>query len=283
MPLLHELLTEQLSDTLCDIDALPVSFGEGLACIYSRPGRALRSWLRWVRADFLQAAIVNMIREGLIGFDHDDEGVAVGYATMANRLRKLPIGFGRTRYEVILDDACQSAAQLVAAHSEDEDSKEGKTHSASYDFGLAAFEKLKNRLAELIQNSPSEETPATTLLDMATFFLNRLARTVNKFDRYAKAKLLDDIATMKAAIEEVDEVHFGLWEWLESLPVESRILASGPRPGCVHVDHLAKGGHSGRANTFIIGLDDSRFPTRGGQDPLSVSYTHLTLPTKRIV
>ena len=101
MPLLHELLTEQLSDGVCDIDALPISFGEGLACIYSRPGRALRSWLRWVRADFLQAAMVNMVREGLVGFG--DEGVAIGYASMANRLRKLPIGFGGTRYEVILN------------------------------------------------------------------------------------------------------------------------------------------------------------------------------------
>ena len=270
VPLLHELLTEQLSDGVCDIDALPISFGEGLACIYSRPGRALRSWLRWVRADFLQAAMVNMVREGLVGFG--DEGVAIGYASMANRLRKLPIGFGGTRYEVILNDACQTAAHQVAAHSEGEDSREGRAHSKNYDFGLATFRKLKNGLLDLIQKSPSEETPAIALLDMATVFLNRFARTVNKFDHYAKAKLLDDIAAMKAAIEEVDEVHIGLWEWLEALPVESRILASGPRPGCIHVDHVAKGGHSGRANTFIVGLDDSRFPTRGGQDPLLLDF-----------
>ena len=44
---------------------------------------------------------------------------------------------------------------------------------------------------------------------------------------------------MNAAIEEVDKVHIGLWECLEALPVESRILASGPRPGGIHVDHVA--------------------------------------------
>ncbi|MFO8009141.1 MAG: PD-(D/E)XK nuclease family protein, partial [Candidatus Brocadiia bacterium] len=41
-----------------------------------------------------------------------------------------------------------------------------------------------------------------------------------------------------------------------------------PRPGCLHVDHLLSGGHSGRGHTFLLGLDDSRFPGAGLQDPL---------------
>ena len=36
----------------------------------------------------------------------------------------------------------------------------------------------------------------------------------------------------------------------------------------LHVAHALSGGHSGRKHTFVIGLDDSRFPGAGLNDPL---------------
>ncbi|UCF30957.1 MAG: PD-(D/E)XK nuclease family protein [bacterium] len=43
---------------------------------------------------------------------------------------------------------------------------------------------------------------------------------------------------------------------------------SGPRPGCLHASRLSGGGHTGRPYTFIIGMDDSRHPGAGLQDPV---------------
>ncbi len=57
-------------------------------------------------------------------------------------------------------------------------------------------------------------------------------------------------------------------DWLAALPAETRVGGSGPRPGCLHADHVRSGGHSGRPHTFIVGLDDARFPGAGLQDPL---------------
>jgi ATP-dependent helicase/nuclease subunit B len=56
--------------------------------------------------------------------------------------------------------------------------------------------------------------------------------------------------------------------WLEALPAETTVGGSGPRPGCLHLDRLRSGGHAGRPHLFVLGLDDVRFPGRGGQDPL---------------
>jgi ATP-dependent helicase/nuclease subunit B len=56
--------------------------------------------------------------------------------------------------------------------------------------------------------------------------------------------------------------------WLGALPGETRIGGSGPRPGCLHADHVRSGGHAGRPQTFVVGLDDGRFPGAGAQDPL---------------
>ena len=106
VPLIHEQLVAKIDEDHSSIDELPVTFGEGLACIYSRPGRALRSWVRWFKGGFLQTQIVQMIREGLIHFDDAEEKhVAIGFSQLAHRLRKLPIGFGDQRYKIRLTEA----------------------------------------------------------------------------------------------------------------------------------------------------------------------------------
>lgn len=272
VPLLHEQLTEHLGATFNDIDTLPVTFGEGLACIYSRPGRALRSWLRWIRGDFLQVSFVKMIREGLISFAAEKDSAAIGFARLAHRFRELPIGFGRDRYVTILSAAVASAKESIELKKTQNDDSDHEPFSDAYDFGHDVLERLKSVLEGLLQASPNRADSAEDILSAATQFLNQFARSVNKFDNYAKAKLIDDIRAMQLAIESTPEFELNVWDWLENLPVESRVLASGPRPGCVHVDHVAKGGHSGRPNTFILGLDDSRFPVRGGQDPLLLDF-----------
>ena len=82
-------------------------------------------------------------------------------------------------------------------------------------------------------------------------------------------KLIGDIGEMQQWLALGDgEISFDAREWLARLPNESRVLGSGPRPGCLHVAHVSAGGHSGRAHTVIIGLDDSRFPGAGLQDPV---------------
>ena len=51
----------------------------------------------------------------------------------------------------------------------------------------------------------------------------------------------------------------------------------GPRGGCLHVAHVLAGGHSGRPHTFIVGLDDGRFPGAGLQDPILLDQERQAL------
>ncbi|HIM28145.1 MAG TPA: PD-(D/E)XK nuclease family protein [Planctomycetes bacterium] len=271
VPLIHETLTSILCEASSSVDDLPVTFGEGLACIYSRPGRALRSWLRWIRSDYLQTLVVQMIREGLLRFENND---GPGFSQLGHRLRELPIGFGSSRYRDRLGEAVRQARADIEMAAAREDKNE---FTAGYDFGLAAFGILNDTIPLLIDGSPQRRSSSLQILSAARAFLEQYARSVNKLDHYAKDKLLDDIGGMEKAIANAPEISIDVWDWLEQLPVESRILADGPRPGRVHVDHIARGGHSGRANTCILGLDDSRFPYRGGQDPLLLDFERKNL------
>ena len=156
VPMIHERLSEHLQLTQSDIESLPVTFAEGIACIYSRPGRGLRSWLRWIRSDYLQTSMTNLIREGLIQFEDDKNEVAIGYASLASRFRKLPVGFGKHRYESILQDATTTAKQSIELRQIKAEAEGLEDQSKGYDFGLSAFEKLHGTISSLIQTSPEQ-------------------------------------------------------------------------------------------------------------------------------
>jgi ATP-dependent helicase/nuclease subunit B len=269
VPLIHELFAS-LAQSDTAIDDLPVTFAEGIACIYARPGRALRGWLRWLDSDCLQSQLVQLIREGLLRFDGD-----ASYTRLAHALRKISIGLGRNRYLVKLDEAIEIARQSIAVISQNPDISEQDDRPR--DFGLGVIQQLRATLGGLIENSPSREDPATDILRAAKKFLLRFGRAESKLDRYARQRLLDDIDGMHKAIELSPSMGIDVWSWLENLPIESRVLASGPLPQRLHVDHVARGGHSGRQKTFILGLDDSRFPQRGGQDPLLLDWERQKL------
>ena len=61
---------------------------------------------------------------------------------------------------------------------------------------------------------------------------------------------------------------FDAWEWLARLPNESRVLGSGPRPGCLHVANVQSGGHSGRVTHRDHRSGRQSLPGAGLQDPV---------------
>ena len=97
VPLVFETLSALEHHQELGSEELPVTFAEGVSCRYSRPGRALLAWLKWVREDFPQQGLVRMIKEGLLVIPDDDTEVS-GFARLGSHLRGLAIGFGRDRY-----------------------------------------------------------------------------------------------------------------------------------------------------------------------------------------
>jgi ATP-dependent helicase/nuclease subunit B len=131
--------------------------------------------------------------------------------------------------------------------------------------GLEAIRELALRMFDISAGSGRDQW---SFLEAAREFLERHARRVSEFDQYCHRRLADDIAELADCLSEGDIAGLAPATWLASLPRSSSIEGKGPRPGCLYVAPLRDGGHSGRKHTFIIGLDDSRFPGSGRQDPL---------------
>ncbi|MCC7334622.1 MAG: PD-(D/E)XK nuclease family protein [Pirellulaceae bacterium] len=284
VPLLYEFLCEapiQTADgsrqTLADNP--PITFSEGIATIYSRPGRALRAWLRWIKSDGLQSKAVQMVREGILNrpnAEGQSDAEQIGYSRLASNLRRISIGFKQERYipaiRVAIEQAEHLQQEFLARRDNDEgdEDKAGDSHDELFprDYGLPALESILSMFEPMVEFAPKIGDSAKTVLANAKRFLLKCARCENKLDRYARNKLLDEIDGRLAALEFADESVEGTIAWLEELPIESRILGSGPQPGSIHASPIGGGAFSGRKNFFVIGMDANRFPKPARVDPL---------------
>ena len=253
------IVTDSSDKSLLSIDSLPITFAEGIACIYSRPGRLLRSWARWIDSDYLQSKAVQILREGLVSRPPAAE--SVGYARLASVLRRVPIGFGLDRYLPQIQRDLETAQRDTLHQVQRDPDFQG-------DYGSATLQALMLTLEPLVKLTPQPGASAATWLAAARQLLLEHARADSLVDRYARAKLLDDIDGMIAVLGPRSDIGTNVRAWLEQLPTQSRLFASTPRPGCLHVAPLEQGGASGRSRVFMLGLDDRKFPRKQTVDPI---------------
>jgi ATP-dependent helicase/nuclease subunit B len=233
---------------------IPMTFAEGLPVAFSRPGRALALWLRWIEEDFPQGLLVDMLANGLVQADAD-----LGHSYLAHVLRSLPIG-GQADSYLPKFDARMKALQ----HDAPEDADRAPARQRELD-ALKALRKVVARMLKL-SKSLQAGTTAEGLAACADF-LAKVARSVNELDRYATEAILEQIAQQQFWLDRL-ELKPSVRELMMTLVARLRVLGSGPRPGHLHLASVDAGGHSGRRETFVVGLDDRRFPGAGYQDPV---------------
>ena len=248
--------------------AVPATFLEGIPVRYSRPGRALAAWLSWIVEDFPQAVLVRMVQDGLL-----DPGPAAdgwSYSRMGAVLRALPVGKGRGRYLPAIDAELDSLAWRISHPESAQNGEEERERVARLEGRMEILRSLREVVGNLLAGIPASARDRLGLLRGAEDFLAERVRGTSELDEYGRMRLLDDIRELSSCLQE-DEIHSGSLDargWLGELARSARVEGKGPRPGCLYVAPLAAGGHSGRPHTFVIGLDDGRFPGAGLQDPL---------------
>lgn len=274
VPLLYEQ-SLLLADEVTDFP--PVTFAEGIPTAYSRPGKALIAWLEWIREGFPQAVAARMIQDGLVVVNAV-EGREFSFSGPAALLRSVPIGGGADRYVFLLEReiaACRSSRA-------DEDHA-GDTESAERSRREEALGVLRDFFSRLLEITPQPDASPAEVLEKARTFVDSIARTAGKTDEYAAGKLLKDIDELLSFIgKRTDSDGPDVRQWLAELPHTAHILGQGPRPGCLFVAPIHLGGHSGRSRLFVLGLDDSRFPGTGSQDPLLLDSERIGLSSELV-
>lgn len=261
IPLIYETLAKLYPVEEASEEGLPVTFAQGLPSRYSRPARALAAWLGWIRGGYPQSVLVRMIADGLLLLP--EGGQETSFSSLASCLRSLGISLGRQRYLVQIDLALAAGRDSGPGRREDEEA-EGPAQPRER---LRELKILRRLVADLLALTPEPDDPPLTVLAQAASFLSSACRSESLLDNFARVKFVEEIADLAGWIKSTgagqDE---SVWNWLASLPAQTRLAGSGPRPGCLHAAHLFSGGFSGRPQTFILGLDDVRFPGAGLQD-----------------
>jgi len=248
------------------------TFSEGIPVRYSRPARALLGWLEWVKdGAFPQWILGRLIQGGLLAVDGADEG-RFAFTRLARVFRSLPIYATRERYLTVIDVRIRSVeAELASASLETDDEDETVEASrARHALKLEDLKSLRGLLTRLLgDGSPgAEPVSQKRFLDKAAEFLSSVARPAGEFDEYCATLFLERIDELSGYLAEGDVDGLDVAGWLEDMTRKESVYGSGPRPGRAYVTSLRNGGHSGRGNTFIVGLDDSRFPGAGLEDPV---------------
>lgn len=258
-----------------DVDrpnGVPVTFAEGISASTSRSGRALTIWLQWIDEGYPQRLLVEMIGEGLLNFVDDDD---LSFNHLAQLLRPIEIGLDAANYLPKLD--LQIKAVRSPSSGDAENPEEEPTARAIRERKLKGLATLRKLISKLLKLSHSiEEGTAVASMAAAAEFLTSIARSVSELDRYATESLLEQIQDRQLWLERL-ELKLNLRNWLISLPSQTRVMGSGPRPGHLHVAHINAGGQSGRRRTFVVGLDDRRFPGAALQDPILLDKERASL------
>jgi ATP-dependent helicase/nuclease subunit B len=282
VPLFYELAWRLQPEQENGERELPLTFAEGIPVRYSRPGRALMAWLAWAADDFPQATMVRMVQDGLFnipGHDRDQ----FSFSSLAVVLRSVGIGLGRDRYLSRLAEQIAGCEHQLATPGEtaDEDGEIDLDRQAAAKRRLEGLRLLDGLLRGVLAITPPPGATPTETLAAAGQFLGQFTRAVNEFDNYALQALADAVRGMQVWLEQVGgELSHDFRDWLAGLVDQVRVAGSGPRPGCLHVAHVLAGGHTGRPVTFVVGLDDSRFPGAGLQDPLLLDHERQALSAK---
>jgi len=268
VPLIYELLIRPEAEPTFGDQGLLVTFAEGIPTRYSKPGRALTAWIVWLRDGYVQATLARMIQDGLLqlpGMDEDEFSLS----RLATLFREVGIGLGRDRYLQKLVDEIAEAHKAIDSAALTRGGKDRNDDTRTATNRVKGLNILLSLVKRLLEVSPTGGSKNADILAAAKKFLEELARRDTELANYALKALVDEINDMALWTDQDSEaMSLDLWEWLSSLPRTVGVGGSGPRPGRIHVAHALSGGHSGRNHTFVIGLDDSRFPGTGLNDPL---------------
>ncbi|HSJ13004.1 MAG TPA: PD-(D/E)XK nuclease family protein, partial [Longimicrobiales bacterium] len=254
---------------------IAVTYAVGLPLARTRPGRAVVKYLEWLEADFPADLLRQMLERGDVV---PPPGAPVSGTALARRLRRLRIGRGRAGYE----RAFARRARALEAPQGADDERTPAEFAEQRARERAELAALRELAAGLLAAAPAldgrgedaELAPAELARSLRALLERVPAITVA--DRTAHGRMCERLERLAATAVRRTSLRAATAIVLAKL--DERVPApdaTGSAPwasagGHLHLADLDHGGWSGRAATFIVGLDAGRFPGGGGSDALLV-------------
>lgn len=246
---------------------IPVTFSEGITILQTRPGKLLKSFITWIRNGYHVEEFLAILQKDVLQFE---EG-APNYSAFANLLRKAQIGWGKDRYVQMIQKEIDDYAEKLSSTSQHD-------KKSYYEKLLREFTWLRELFKKLFKHLPEHQENGfldfKELLQAFEWIMKNFAKTSSGMDQIAKKVLQEEIAHMLPYANEPTSQYDALIN-IEELLLTLRVGNSGPKPGSLHVASYKQGLYTNRPYTFIVGLDNQRFPGIGNEDPLLLDIERM--------
>ncbi|MDR1533890.1 MAG: PD-(D/E)XK nuclease family protein [Planctomycetota bacterium] len=229
------------------LEDLPLTASGGLPADSSRPARRLLAWLDWLENGLQPGILADLLVSGLLGADGPDPS-GFPLFRLAGIIRGLPLAGDPADYRRRLKPAAGSDSTGAPAAA------------------LAWLRELLDSILPL--SSPGgglELDHPGRILRAARNLLELPDPEAGKLDAYACRLLREEIDLW---LPQADWPGFNARAWLAETARGLKVMGLGPMPGRLHVSGLSDGGYAGRNCTFVLGLDDSRFPGSSRENPV---------------
>lgn len=254
--------------SVCEKLGIPVTFSDGISFSISRAGRAMMGFLFWIKEDFREVYLRRIFESGTFKVKGEDREGSERSFSLGHLLRTSGVGWGRERYSRILSKKIEELKKDSAEDNKDKTRTEGFN---AREEKIKCYDRLLNICNDLLSLIPDKDREGkvnfSKLSACLLGFLKKYVRILDGNDaffvKYAKeifsqlGRYFQETMVLEEALEKMIDIVSGI-----------RITPSGPKPGCLHVSHYKSGARSGRTHTFIVGLDESKFPERMIQDPV---------------
>jgi ATP-dependent helicase/nuclease subunit B len=237
---------------------LPITFGEGLPVLTTRPGRLIAGIVQWISSNYSVNAFLDFIHEGLI---HLEEGMPSG-VKMTRILREASIDWDKKRY---ISQLTEEINRLEMKRSEATDEKKA-------DYYLEKMNQLivlQKWFTALLKKMPDfkDELNYRDCLQGIAHVLTNYCRTSSVADSVAKTELLEEIQKLLPYCDETLS-RYQVLEKMKDLLLSLNVLKSSAKPGHLHVTSYDHGIYETRDFVYIVGLDSRKFPGGVNENPL---------------
>lgn len=253
---------------------IPCTFSAGVAAPFTHPGQAALAFLEWIGGGFEADILRQALASGTLSFERspgkaDD---APGTRAVARAFREAQIGWGAPRHRTALERLIAELGrpEEPGRDADETDEAEKAERAERRRRRLAAAVRARDFAARALELS-SEATGATcdlrALARGCRAFIGEFARVAGAMDATALSaleKLLEELEVLPSTPLPPAEAATRLSDAVRTLSID----ADRPRPGRVHVAEYRSGAFSGRAHTYLLGLDEARHPGADLEDPV---------------
>ena len=250
---------------LCEKLSIPATFSEGVPFYITNAGRALMGFLLWVKEDFQEIYMRRILESGALKMGNQEEDPASG-SILGHLLRTSGVGWGRQRYDRLILKRIGELKKIGSYNDKEEEQNQDYLEAKIKNLGFLL--KICTDLLSLVPEvDQDKKIDFARLCHGLEDFLEKYVKIFNDNDAFFVASAKERISRLGRVMQGTIASEEAI-EKLINIVSNIRLTPSGPKPGHLHVSHYRSGACTGRMNSFIVGLDESKFPEKIVQDPI---------------